>query len=581
MSQNQNQPSRRACKFCRKRKLRCSRDDPCNSCQKFGFECQYNTAAEGLIRKTSTKVSRVQQLESRLGHVEQLLQSASQNAVQKDAYSSHTMQLRHGEVEDLADLDASSISLLEQAFFDFVNPVINIIHQRKYTESTITGITTRPSYLRYAIYSLGALKLEAYSHWSERLYHSSRRKLEEAELKDDRLDRVNLFQCQAWILIAAYELQQGYFHRVSMSTARAVQLLHLLRVHRHDTVSCVRDPALILVDTAKDITEAEERRRVFWQAFLLDRYNSVSLNTPPLIQEKDICTYLPASNEAFAEGYEEQYLFLSEALKVNNCHRISSFAASVVLLSRAGLKMTTLERFDIDTTMDAPTEIAFTKDVVLLNALTTVYNVPEHLNLSNSLLEPSLAYLHTATPTATIIVHRTARFRDYTNSVSTGISLYSKKQCLEAANNIIMIMEMTSGWDPRAYHFLTVYSVYSAASVFAASWLDDRQPCYEKSLRFLLSILESFKRHVQLAQIMLQDIDAEFPVLRELLELQDRPPGAIQRASLQLTSSGSVSHDPRSDASDNFSHLSEYGLLCGETILWNTEEDLPSGGFLS
>lgn len=73
-----------------------------------------------------------------------------------------------------------------------------------------------------------------------------------------------------------------------MSTARAVQMVHLLRLHRHDAASRTRDPTLILVNTAGDIIEAEERRRVFWQAFLLDRYNSVSLSTPPLIQENNV-----------------------------------------------------------------------------------------------------------------------------------------------------------------------------------------------------------------------------------------------------------------------------------------------------
>ncbi|CZR61496.1 uncharacterized protein PAC_11393 [Phialocephala subalpina] len=584
MSQSHNHSTRRACTFCRKRKLRCSRDDPCSSCQKFGFKCQYSTKAEGLVRRTSTKVSRVHQLESRLGHVEQLLQSATQNGVPGDVEPSHTICLaRYGESDEVADLDASTTSLLEQAFFDFVSPVINIIHQIKYTESTMNASTIPPSYLRHAICALGALKLEAQPHWSERLYHSSRRKLEEVELKDCRLDRVNLFQCQAWVLIALYELERGYFHRESMSTARAVQMVHLLKLHRHDALSRTHDPTLILVNTAKDITEAEERRRVFWQAFLLDRYNSVSLSTPPLIQENNICTYLPASNDAFVGGVEEEYFLLSEALKTKNRQRISSYAASVVLLSRAVTKLTDLESCDIATTTDELMDVASLKENTLRSALTTSYNVPEYLDLSASLLDPSIAYLYTATPTATIIVHRTARFRDNNsnNTMPTDILQHSRTLCLEAASTITMIMEITSGWDPRSYHFLIVYSIYCAAYVFATSWLEDQRPAYEKSLRFLLRLLETFKQHIQLAQTMLRDIDDDFPALQNRLNSRDRPSGAMQQGSFQFASSEPVFDLSRSGAHLDLPRMSEYGSLFEDTGIWNTEEDLLFGSFLS
>lgn len=47
------------------------------------------------------------------------------------------------------------------------------------------------------------------------------------------------------------------------------------------------------------------------------------------------------------------------------------------------------------------------------------------------------------------------------------------------------------------------------------------QKSYERSLRFLLNTLESFKQRIRLAHILLQDIDAEFPGLRHRLSAQE------------------------------------------------------------
>lgn len=162
-----------------------------------------------------------------------------------------------------------------------------------------------------------------------------------------------------------------------------------------------------------------------------------------------ICTYLPSSNDAFFEGVEEQYFSLSEALETNNRRKISSFAASVVILSQAVTRLTDLERCDVASVADEMMDVDSLKENTFGSALTTKYSVPRHLDLSTSLLDPSLAYLHTAIATATIITHRTAMFRANKSAIPPGILLHSRAQCLEAASTITMIMELTSGWDPR------------------------------------------------------------------------------------------------------------------------------------
>lgn len=166
-----------------------------------------------------------------------------------------------------------------------MNPVINIIHQTKYQSSNSV-----PLYLQHVIWALGALNLETSYDSAEKLYRSSRRKLEEAELEDTLLDRATLYQAQAFILIAFYELHQGYLHRAWMSIARAVTIVQVLKLHQMDVIPQNLRLASGLSRTSTNVIDQEERRRAFWQTFLLDRYNSVSTGAPTLIQERDVRT---------------------------------------------------------------------------------------------------------------------------------------------------------------------------------------------------------------------------------------------------------------------------------------------------
>jgi hypothetical protein len=68
-------------------------------------------------------------------------------------------------------------------------------------------------------------------------------------------------------------------------------------------------------------------------------------------------------------------------------------------------------------------------------------------------------------------------------------------------------------------HMLTLFTIYSAFAVFAN--VSNPEIYHENSLRFLLKKLESTKQHIRLAQVLLQDIDMEFPGLRHRLDAEN------------------------------------------------------------
>lgn len=193
--------------------------------------------------------------------------------------------------------DLSKIANLcrEEKFFEFVHPVIPIIHPARYAERIQDPQTCPPIYLRQAMWALAASTTDLYSGHCEIFYQSSRRHLEEDELKNPAMDVVSLAPAQTWTLIAIYELNHGYFHRAWMSTSRAVRLVQIMRLHRLDAITQGMDPTLRLIQAPKDLTDAEESRRIFWMTYVMDRASCISMGFPALIDERDVRCCSPIS----------------------------------------------------------------------------------------------------------------------------------------------------------------------------------------------------------------------------------------------------------------------------------------------
>ena len=137
---------------------------------------------------------------------------------------------------------------------------------------------------------LAACASKTYSHLKDSFYHSARKHLQEAEIKDLNWDKVTVANAQTWIIIAVYELKECFMHRSLMSISRAVRLVQLMRLYRVDKAERLRDPSLSLIQTPEDWLEAEERRRLFWFTFLMDRYTGISMGWPTLIDRRDVDT---------------------------------------------------------------------------------------------------------------------------------------------------------------------------------------------------------------------------------------------------------------------------------------------------
>ena len=216
--------------------------------------------------------------------------------------------------------------------------------------------------------------------------------------------------------------------------------LHRLDGAGLDVKECLPPP--------RDWTEKEERRRTFWMAFCEDRYASIGTGWPMTIDEADILTNLPASEEAYDMSEPEDTLSLSDSFSASGTSKISPFAGIAVMACLFGKNLTHLHRPTADD-RDDDLDGEFWRrhrnmDIILLNV---TLSLPEHLKLPHGLSNPNNIFTNMNIHTSTICLHQAALYKAAKNNLPASVSAESKMRCISAANEITGIMRMISHLD--------------------------------------------------------------------------------------------------------------------------------------
>lgn len=219
--------------------------------------------------------------------------------------------------------------------------------------------------------------------------------------------------------------------------------LHRIDGNGLDVKQCLPPP--------RDWTEREERRRTFWMSFCQDRYASIGTGWPMTIDERDIMTNLPASEEAFNLSRPEQTQTLADAMSPAGATKLSAFGGIVLMATLFGRNLTHLHRPDVDD-RDHDMNGEFWKrhrllDNILLN---TSLCLPSQLKLPAGLNDPNIVFTNMNIHTSTICLHQAAIFKADKNILPPTVSAESKVRCITAANEIASIMRMTSHLDLSA-----------------------------------------------------------------------------------------------------------------------------------
>jgi hypothetical protein len=187
-------------------------------------------------------------------------------------------------------------------------------------------------------------------------------------------------------------------------------------------------------------------------AFCQDRYASIGTGWPMTVDEKDIMSNLPCSEEAFEMSRPETTLTLAESMTPAGAGKLSSFGGIVLMACLFGRNLNHLHRPDADEGDDDSMNGEFwrrhrTLDNILLN---TSLCLPSPLKLPAGLQSANVIFTNMCIHTSTICLHQAAIYKADKMRMPNSVSGESKIRCITAANEIASIMRMISHLDLAA-----------------------------------------------------------------------------------------------------------------------------------
>ncbi|OJD38624.1 c6 transcription factor [Diplodia corticola] len=548
-----------ACILCRKRKLKCDGQRPsCGTCKRLAHDCAYDEVR----KKSGPKRGYVKALEARLQQVETLLksqegseanqqQNSNSNAFPSDFQGQNIVMDNMAQVMDnvfqaagaispgdmasarpagSADNSSSSdpfswemiglgldeplpnqdiVNELTQMYFDKFNLVVPMIHRPRFMAAMNLAPHMRPPIcLRYIMWTLAASTSDKYSSLQEHFYHRARKYIQMDEMKGHGESMLTLAHCQTWALICSYEFKSMYFPRAWISAGRAVRMAQMMNLHKMDgsgldVKQCLAPP--------RDWTEREERRRTFWMCFNVDRYASIGTGWPVAIDEQDILTNLPATDEAFEKSRPEKSISLEQALAVGGASKLTPYAGCSVMAAMFGRNLLHLHRPTNDE-RESDINGEFWErhrrlDNMLLNLALAL---PEDMRLPAGINNPNVVFMTMKIHTSVICLHQAAIFKADKNRMPAHIAQESKIRCVTAASEIASVMRLIAHMDTSTMNPFISFCVYVAARVFV-QYLKNRPGDGQMNnhLQFLLQAMQALKKRNQLTESFLAQLDLD------------------------------------------------------------------------
>lgn len=309
-----------ACVQCRKRKHKCSRGEPCQSCLATGALCYYaefkkRGAKPGYI-ETLTK--RMDQLESIVLGQSLLLASQGRVLPTDGSLSERLDELRNSLLTNgdrNSEIAHSAMPQIERkrkrsycnesesdnilppenllselckTYFTQIHPWIPILHQSTFEKRCKSS--NRSNTVLQAI-TAATIKFTDLDHREQDYYY---KRCRQAVLLAS-MDRFSVETLQASIIIAYDTIGSGRGPRswsIVSSATRIVEQLGLAGEDDDmDTNKLLNRVGFL--SPAKNVTETEERRRIFWSVFQMDRFCSVTTGWNTSLTSTDVKRRLP------------------------------------------------------------------------------------------------------------------------------------------------------------------------------------------------------------------------------------------------------------------------------------------------
>ncbi|RYP02757.1 hypothetical protein DL764_005631 [Monosporascus ibericus] len=218
--------------------------------------------------------------------------------------------------DDLCATNMSNLmqAELDQLYFDRVHAFAPVVHHGRYSSWARQPAKTKAQQcLQYTLWTSAGSTSAHYHHVGESLYRKARRLLEESDEKPTSPPATEIELIQAWLLLAIHELVFVDFRRGWISAGRAFRLIQLDWSRYMDASDMAVEPP--------QWVEAEQRRRTFWMAYCLDRFNVIRL---------------PAAESEFQSEQPVMTGYLAEAIASRGASATSPFVECIVVATMSG-----------------------------------------------------------------------------------------------------------------------------------------------------------------------------------------------------------------------------------------------------
>lgn len=320
------------------------------------------------------------------------------------------------------------------------------MHRYRYLAAMNLSPSMRPPVcLRYAMWCLAASVTDRYLDLHNHFYQRARKYAQMDEMKGHGEGCMTIAHAQTWTIISFYEYKMMYFPRAWMSTGRSIRMSQMMGLHRLDGAmsGCKQ-----VLPPPRDWTELEERRRTFWTAYCSDRYGSMCTGWPMMIDNRDVGTNLPATEDAFERSIPQETLSLEETLNSEGDPSLSSFGGVIVMSYLFGRNINHVHQPGPD---DRPFDLQgefWKRHRELDNVLLKVsLSLPDHLRLPAGIRDTNTVFLNMKIHTSTICLHQAAICTAEAHGLQDSAVVESRTRSLVAALEIANIMRLVSHID--------------------------------------------------------------------------------------------------------------------------------------
>ncbi|KAJ3544625.1 hypothetical protein NM208_g2950 [Fusarium decemcellulare] len=393
-------------------------------------------------------------------------------------------------------------------YFDNLHHACPMIHRAHYVSSLQLDIELQPPQcLQYMIMATGASISPGDAPLTTPLYERARALAEADEMKDQRYHPLTVAHVQCWILMSNFEARKAEFSRASLSLGRSIRMAQMLNLHQLDRAS--QGPSLFpnTLPSPQDWVELEERRRTWWVAYVADHLVFATSGLPAIVDDADVHTALPASDEAFANGCATQTDTVSEALRkrevIHSPLAVRVLAAYLFHQAPKIVPQSTTEE-DVSKYWMRHKEIDDNL-AALASMLPTTLQLPQGSGCQYAV------FINVLINTAAMCLHRTAariaRCRDGPEAILS--SGQSQIRMVSSAENVLDIFSQTKDLVMALRNPIQDYAAYIAALAFIEDFSVARNSLSKGKAAFLLNILHTAGHTHAVARMLAAQLTTE------------------------------------------------------------------------